>query len=176
MASWTARVEWLEESEPTSDALGTIASRLADVHGSVGVEIPATNGGGPVTMSATVTVEAATLRRATAAALRAVEEAGQDRPGRIQVHGVEVLDTATYDRRSASPAIPPLVGYTEIAEMLGVSRQRARELATDREDFPDVVASTQTSGPLRVRTQVEAWASRWERRGGQRKKAIPEIS
>ena len=65
----------------------------------------------------------------------------------------------------AEPAIPPLVGYAEIAEMAGVSRQRARELP-NLPDFPPAVTETSSKGPLRVRSQVANWIQGWERRAG----------
>jgi hypothetical protein len=51
-----------------------------------------------------------------------------------------------------------LAGRTEIAEMLGVSRQRARDL-TDRADFPAPIAEMRR-GPIWKVSDVEAWAKR----------------
>lgn len=65
---------------------------------------------------------------------------------------------------------PPLAGYAEIA---GVSRQRARELGT-LPGFPPAVVETQ-SGPLQMRSQVEAWVAKWERtKPGRPRKATPK--
>lgn len=61
-------------------------------------------------------------------------------------------------------SFPELVGYAEIAEMAHVSRQRARELAS-REDFPVPVVET-AAGPLRMKTAVEEWLSKWDRTPG----------
>ena len=51
-----------------------------------------------------------------------------------------------------------LAGRTELAEMLGVSRQRAREL-TERADFPPPIAQLRR-GPIWNIPDVEQWAAR----------------
>lgn len=52
---------------------------------------------------------------------------------------------------------PALVGATEIADMLGVSRQRVQQLAA-RPDFPTPVAALKMGKVWRL-DDVEAWAS-----------------
>jgi predicted DNA-binding transcriptional regulator AlpA len=49
-----------------------------------------------------------------------------------------------------------LAGRTELAEMLGVSRQRARQL-TERDDFPGPIAQLRR-GPIWRVEDIEAWA------------------
>lgn len=51
-----------------------------------------------------------------------------------------------------------LVGLSEIATMLGVSRQRAGQIVRDYEDFPPPVAEL-ASGRIWETTAVEAWAN-----------------
>lgn len=51
-----------------------------------------------------------------------------------------------------------LVGLSEIATMLGVSRQRAGQLVRDYDDFPPPVAEL-ASGRIWETTAVEAWAN-----------------
>ena len=50
-----------------------------------------------------------------------------------------------------------LVGLSEIASMLGVSRQRAGQLVRDYDDFPPPVAEL-ASGRIWETDAVEAWA------------------
>ncbi len=50
-----------------------------------------------------------------------------------------------------------LVGLSEIAAMLGVSRQRAGQLVRDYEDFPSPVAEL-ASGRIWETAAVKAWA------------------
>jgi prophage regulatory protein len=52
-----------------------------------------------------------------------------------------------------------LVGLAEIAAMLGVTRQRAGQLARDYDDFPKPVAEL-ASGRIWERAAVEAWAKK----------------
>ena len=51
-----------------------------------------------------------------------------------------------------------LVGLSEIATMLGVSRQRASQLVRDYDDFPAPVAEL-ASGRIWETETVEAWAN-----------------
>lgn len=53
-------------------------------------------------------------------------------------------------------ALMRLVGRTELAEMLGVSRQRARTL-TERDDFPAPIAQMRR-GPIWRIEDIEEWA------------------
>lgn len=51
-----------------------------------------------------------------------------------------------------------LVGLSEIASILGVSRQRAGQLVRDYEDFPSPVAEL-ASGRIWATEAVQAWAT-----------------
>jgi predicted DNA-binding transcriptional regulator AlpA len=52
-----------------------------------------------------------------------------------------------------------LVGVHEIAEMLGVSRQRVHAITRTHPDFPPPIAEL-ASGRIWRRADVEAWARR----------------
>jgi len=67
-----------------------------------------------------------------------------------------------------TPVIPDLVSYAEIAEIAGVSRQRARQFA-DIEGFPKPVVET-AAGPLRLKASVEAWVERRNTKPGRPRK------
>jgi predicted DNA-binding transcriptional regulator AlpA len=59
-----------------------------------------------------------------------------------------------------------LVGVSEIAQMLNVSRQRADQLTREYEDFPAPEVAL-ASGRVWSRREVERWISRHpERRSG----------
>jgi predicted DNA-binding transcriptional regulator AlpA len=58
------------------------------------------------------------------------------------------------------------VRIVEIAELLGVSKQRAHQLA-DKDGFPAPVAED-GRGPLWDRREVAAWAKVWRREKGWR--------
>ncbi|MDP8930113.1 MAG: hypothetical protein M3O70_16480 [Actinomycetota bacterium] len=72
--------------------------------------------------------------------------------------------------RPAAPPIPQLVGISDIAELLDVSKQRAWALAHDRDDFPRPIMIV-SAGPLWLREAVEAFDERWARKPGRPKKS-----
>lgn len=165
--SWVARVEWCTPDTYDEPSLDLVMEHLGghDAAIAAGPE----NG----TYSATVTVYANTLRKAIASALELVAGATGE-----TLSGLEVLRAEIHDDRVLQPAVPELVGFAEIAEMLEVSRQRAAQLAREHADFPPAVVATKT-GPLRTRAAVEDWASRWERKSGRPKIGtitLPDVS
>lgn len=71
----------------------------------------------------------------------------------------------------AGPVVDHLVGVSEIAHMLGVSRQRAVQVVGDYADFPAPV-STLASGRIWEREAVEAWITAHpDRKPGRRPKS-----
>lgn len=162
MSSWTTRVEWTTPDAYDEPALDLVMEHLAGHDPAIALEHTLD---GRHTYSATVTVEANTLRQAIAAGLDLVAGA----TGETLV-GIETLPQEAHDRRVEQPTIPELVGYAEIADMFGVSRQRARQLV-DLPGFPVAVVET-AAGPLRVRGQVEAWGRGWERKQGRPRKQV----
>src|SRR4051794_2255590 len=104
MATWTARVEW-DDLGATDDYLDQLTEQLAPHHASVGWEREPLG-----RLSATVTVDAATLRQTVTLALAAVDNAARALGAHCTPLGVEVLDEATAEQRLAQPSIPPLVG------------------------------------------------------------------
>lgn len=156
--SWTARVDWATNRERTEDEFFDILERLAGLHPVIGMD-PAATPGEPKHPTIMLNLQGGTLREAVTAAIAAVEDATLE-----EVVGVEVVPTDVARRRLNTPQIPPLVGTAEIAEILEVSKPRVAQLAA-RDDFPPAVQEI-AAGPLRVRSQVEAWASRWTRTVG----------
>ncbi len=65
----------------------------------------------------------------------------------------------------ARPNYPDLVSGPEAAEVLGVSRQRLYELAARHRGFPEPLYRLRV-GPLWVRSAIEAFAQRWDRKPG----------
>jgi hypothetical protein len=63
---------------------------------------------------------------------------------------------------------PSLVGVSELAEMLGVSRQRASELQT-RKGFPSPLANL-ASGPVWSETSLRRFIQGWKRKPGRPRK------
>jgi predicted DNA-binding transcriptional regulator AlpA len=69
----------------------------------------------------------------------------------------------------ARPNYPELVSGPEAAELLGVSRQRLYQLAAQHQGFPEPLYRLRV-GPLWVRSAIESFAQRWERKPGRPRK------
>ncbi len=82
--------------------------------------------------------------------------------GRVLSAEVMTIDEA--ERHLAEPAFPPLVGVSEVADLLGITRQRASVLQT-RPDFPSPVALL-ASGPVWRRNDITTFEAAWTRRSG----------
>ncbi|MGH9013084.1 MAG: hypothetical protein ACRDZ1_03975 [Acidimicrobiia bacterium] len=80
----------------------------------------------------------------------------------------EALTFEEHDRDIETPNFPELVGVSEIAELLGVTRQRASALAQTRE-FPSPVA-TLASGPVWTRPSLNRFVEEWPRKDGRPRK------
>ena len=110
-------------------------------------------------LTTTLTVDAPTVSSAIDEGLALVGKLVSGNP-----IAVEVLTVAEHDRRLAEPAFPALVGVAELAEMLGVSRQRASALP-ERADFPSPVAVLR-AGPVWRRGDVSQFVASWPRTSG----------
>lgn len=77
---------------------------------------------------------------------------------------VEMQTDAELERQNAQPTLPELVGVGEVAELLGVTRQRASALARSR-GFPAPLV-TLRSGPVWTRPSVDRFVRSWHRRPG----------
>jgi len=60
-----------------------------------------------------------------------------------------------------------LVATPEIAEILGVTRQRASKIIQTHQDFPAPVAEL-SIGKVWLRSAVEEWSDQWNRAPGRR--------
>lgn len=120
---------------------------------------------GPVTsgpdaegrVGATVAVDAADVLDAARTAAEAVGEALErlGAPGEI-----ELLEVEPWGREVERT--PELLGASDVAEILGISRQRVYQLLEERADFPRPAAGL-ARGWLWRRGEVEAWAARYRR-------------
>lgn len=88
----------------------------------------------------------------------------RDRNRGLRPGGMSVIDRTednALHRQDLARMLPfmtgHLVGLSEIASILGVSRQRAGQLVRDYEDFPSPVAEL-ASGRIWATEAVQAWA------------------
>lgn len=162
--AWAARVDVAPDTPVADDAVDNIHEALHAYAPSVGI----TQAGA---LSVLLAVEAGTLRQAADEALRLVKGAAQGvGAGRTVTH-LQVQPWHLFEAEVLAPAVPELMGLADIAELLGVSRQRARELA-DTAAFPDPVQRLR-SGPLFIADEVRRFHATWTRRSG-RPRRTPE--
>ncbi|MFF2184595.1 hypothetical protein [Streptomyces sp. NPDC058155] len=160
--AWSIEVE-LGVTDVSDNLVEELFEHLIDHSPAVGA---APNGN----LSVRIFTEAGTARQAIDRALREVTTAAKATDIPAAVVGVDLVTEEELDRRLAEPSVPDLAGISEIAEMFGVVRQRATQLA-QRPDFPPPVAHLK-SGPVFAREQVAAFGKRWDRRGGRPAKAV----
>ena len=159
---WNVRVE-LKDAEAPDEVIDTVRDLLAEYSPSVGAE-------SNHNLSAHVSVNARTAVQALDAAIKAVTMAALEAGASTTVVGVELTTEEELERLNATPLIPELCGLGEVAEILGISSQRASQLARLNGSFPPAVARLK-SGPVFITWQVEAFRDRWTRRPGRPKKA-----
>jgi len=155
---WTAQLSY--------DAPGLDAARRQEITAALGAtELRYDEERGWLTV--TVEVDAATLRQAADAALRAASQAvGSAAAGVMssRPRQIRVLPADDFAGEIAHPAPVELMGVSEIAELLGVSRQRVNQLIAG-EDFPRPV-SRLAAGPVFTTASIEAFQKRWTRKSG----------
>jgi len=78
---------------------------------------------------------------------------------------VDACSEEELERRADEPNFPELVSGPEAAKILGVNRQRVHQLATEHPDFPQPLYRLGV-GSLWLRSAIEAFAARWERKPG----------
>lgn len=77
---------------------------------------------------------------------------------------VEAIEWGVFERELDTPTFPNILGVSELAHGLGVSRQRASELARTHH-FPKPFAEL-ASGPVWLEPTVRRFIREWERRPG----------
>jgi hypothetical protein len=77
---------------------------------------------------------------------------------------LEVVASDVLEAELANPAVPELLGVKELADLLGVSRQRASELSRSGQ-FPTPSAIL-AAGPVWTSAAVATFLALWERRAG----------
>lgn len=161
MDTWYIRTDW-SGITMTPARLFEVLEPLAAAHSGVGSVRP---DGSRFTVQ--LAVEADTSRAALDSATEAVIGALSDAEAAdVDLVGFEVLDSLAMERGLDTPVYPDVVGYAEIAEMAGVSRQRARAFR-DSPGFPAPVIET-AQGPLMLRAAVARWLETRNTRPGPR--------
>lgn len=97
---------------------------------------------------------------------RAVEAAGWP----VDVRDVRITEWSAFEATLEEPTYPELVGITEIADLLGTSRQRASELARSRK-FPAPLAEL-AAGPVWPKRTIARFVEEWDRRPGRPRSSV----
>lgn len=158
--TWHARLDWVTTSPAAPEDVFDLMNTLTD-HAPSASLTPDEHAG-----TVTIAVEADSFDDALSSALGATRAALQQHLPTASVTGVEVIDSDAMDRELARPIFPEVVGYAEIAELAGVSRQRARAFRQIPGFPPPVIETAQ--GPLMARGAVEAWVANRSTRPGPR--------
>ncbi len=93
----------------------------------------------------------------------------------IENAGIFVAQAQTMEHLAAEQEqsnMPELIGVTELAQLLGVTRQRASELARTGSGFPRPLRFL-ASGPVWDKATIMRYVDRWERRPRGRPKRVP---
>jgi len=143
----------------TTERLEAFAERLRSHHGVVG--------GGGDHYDAQLSLEGDHLAEVVTAALAVFAEAraAVGLPAWPYVE-LEAKTEAALNAELSKPPFPEVVGATEAARMLGVSRQRLYQLA-ERDDFPPPMVQL-AAGPVWLTNSIRAFERDWDRRPGRR--------
>lgn len=142
-------------------------------------EMPAASCG-PREWSARLTVEAGTAAEALPIAAERCYRAGREvglprwsivRIGVVRAAELEAASAPAGARTAPAAEVPPLAGVSEIASILGLSRQRASEVAR-LDGFPAPIAAL-ASGPVWLQPAVLRFAETWERKPGSPRRSAP---
>lgn len=164
---WTVMIEAagdLAAEQIDPERVDALIDVLADYHAAATAA--------PRRYGAQFDLDAPTAEKATEAALSTFRAAAHkaELPNwpiiRVEVMTVDEQETAL-----AEPTFPDVLGVTEAAQMLGVSRQRLDQLTSHR-DFPAPMVRL-AAGPVWLRSSIEGFERRWDRRPGRPPKAAP---
>ncbi len=78
---------------------------------------------------------------------------------------VSVMTWGEVRREAERAALPELLGASEVAASLGVSRQRVHQLAAEHASFPAPLVRVKL-GPLWDARAINAWVEHWDRKPG----------
>lgn len=157
MSEWSVAIT---VGTPASDlrdsAVTAVAEELAELAPVISV--------GAEAATIRVAVEGVAVDGALALALARVDRALEEVAWPRYVRHVEATEWSEFERRLEEPTYPDLVGISEIADLLGTSRQRASELArTPR--FPSPLADL-AAGPVWFKPTIAKFIAEWDRKPG----------
>lgn len=161
MPTWTVHLTHAYDGRPGADQTESLEESLAGYDGAVSA--------GDDVLHVDLTL---TAPDPTSAARQALEQVAQHPDSqRLALAGVEVLSEREAQRRLHEPALPELAGGREVADLLGVSKQRLHQLLA-RDDFPEPVVRL-AAGPVWLVNSIHAFERQWSRKPGRPVAALP---
>lgn len=125
---------------------------------------------GPPSYGATLAIEAGDAAQALTEAMAIFEHAARKANlPEWPITSVEVIEWNEFERRLDEPTYPEVVGVSELADLAGVSKQRASALARGA-NFPVPFADL-ASGPVWIKPNVMRFLETWERKPGRPRSA-----
>lgn len=158
MRTWT--IETHRETDggvPSQDALDTYVDRLSDAHAAIRITPQGR-------LSSRLTITATDLVSAIAVGSDAEESASSAAGFGGRVTAVTAADAATPDG-DAAWIRTPLLNLSDIGKRLGISRQRASQLANDHPRFPPAAVRT-SNGALYEEAAIRVFETNWLRKSG----------
>jgi hypothetical protein len=149
---WSARIQATGAGPYDLDWADQVVEALAGRGPAVSV--------GPRDVGVRFTVHAPDAESASFQAMRAFRQVLPD----LEVIAIDVQTIDEQERQLAESNIPELLGVSEVAEALGVSKQRVAELA-ESESFPAPIVRLK-AGPIWERSAIARFLGHWDRRPG----------
>lgn len=159
MDSWTVRVV-VSTPTPVTD---TVLDRLADLGDEFDATVARHRDGIGVVLTFTVNDQDAG-RAAVDARTRALGIVNTAARAE-NVVDLRVCAPELYEAEAFRPDSPELLAAADVADVLGVSRQRVHQLAAEHSRFPAPYLRL-GSGPIWARPAIDHFAAHWDRRPG----------
>lgn len=168
MEGWTVTIDVAcQPGDIPPDALGDLLDSMADYGAAASTSRDASRYS--ITFSFAAVDQSSAFHTGLELVHRYAEKVGlPDEP----VVRIELATLAEHDAELAAPAFPALVGVSEIAKILGVSRQRAGAIARGS-GFPRPVEEL-AAGPVWRRSDLGHFLRDWARRPGRPRKYCPD--
>jgi hypothetical protein len=154
---WTVHIEVAGDGDVTPEQLDDLIDTLAD-HNAV---VSAGGGRYGAQFDVTGAEAAAAIQTALEVWAAAVDQVGLPAWPIVRI---ETMTIAEQEAELGTPSFPSLVGVSEAARMLGVSKQRLAQLAA-RPDFPEPMVDL-ASGPVWLTSGIRGFERRWPRKPG----------
>lgn len=162
MAEWTVEIRISQQDGwdiPEQDTIDSFLDSLET--GAPTMSVGETGYGVQLAVDASDPIEAA--KRAQSLLVRAAEHVGLSAS---PITLLAVQNAALQEEELSTSQLPNLLGVAEVAQLLGVSRQRVSQLARSRAFPPPLMALA--SGPVWTEPSIRRHLDQWDRSPGRK--------